>query len=82
MIYFDTTYLLKCYIKEPGWGEVRDLARKHERVACSIYGKLELHAALHRKLGEGDIAKEQMETIFLHFDFASGTSCNSHSNAV
>jgi hypothetical protein len=48
--------------------EDRDLARKHERVACSIYGKLEVHAALHRKFREGDITKEQMETIFLQFD--------------
>jgi len=25
MIYFDTAYLLKCYVKEPGWETVRGL---------------------------------------------------------
>ena len=60
MIYFDTAYLLKCYLKEPGWAEVRELAGQHERVACSIYGKMELHAELHRKLREREITKGQL----------------------
>jgi predicted nucleic acid-binding protein len=64
MIYFDTAYLLKCYIKETGWEEVRALARREESVACSAYGKLELHAALHRKLREGEITGEQLATVF------------------
>lgn len=68
MIYFDTAYLLKCYVKEPGWAEVRELAQRHEGVACSSYGKLEIHAALHRKLREREITKIQLETIFRQFD--------------
>lgn len=64
MIYFDTAYLLKCYIKETGWEEVRALARKEESAACSAYGKMELHAALHRKLREGEVTGEQLTTIF------------------
>ena len=35
MIYFYTAYLPKCYVREPGWEAVRDLARRHERIACS-----------------------------------------------
>jgi hypothetical protein len=68
MIYFDTAYLLKCYVKESGWEEARGLARQHERVACSIYGKMEVHAALHRKLREGDLLPEQLKTIFQQLD--------------
>ena len=64
MIYFDTAYLLKCYIKEVGWEEVRALARQREMVACSAYGKMELHAALHRKLWEGEVTGRQLTTIF------------------
>jgi predicted nucleic acid-binding protein len=64
MIYFDTAYLLKCYIKEVGWEEVRALARQREMVACSAYGKMELHAALHRKLREGEVTGRQLTTIF------------------
>lgn len=68
MIYFDTAYLLKCYVREPGWEKVRALARKHERVACCIFGKMEIHAALHRKLREGDLTLEQLETVFKQVD--------------
>jgi predicted nucleic acid-binding protein len=64
MIYFDTAYLLKCYIKEVGWEEVRALAQQREMVACSAYGKMELHAALHRKLREGEVTGRQLTTIF------------------
>ncbi len=64
MIYFDTAYLLKCYIKEVGWQEIRALARQNEMVACSAYGKMELYAALHRKLREGELSGRQLTTIF------------------
>ena len=64
MIYFDTAYLLKCYIKEIGWDKVRALARQEDSVACSAYGKMELHAALHRKLREGEVTGNQLATIF------------------
>jgi predicted nucleic acid-binding protein len=64
MIYFDTAYLLKCYVKEAGWQEVRALARQHDGVACSAYGKLELHAALHRKLRGREITRAQLRTVF------------------
>lgn len=68
MIYFDTAYLLKCYVKEPGWEKVRELAREREQVSCSVYGRMELHAALHRKYREGDLSQTQFETIFRQFD--------------
>ena len=68
MIYFDTAYLLKCYVKEPGWEAVRDLALQHERVACSIYGKMEVHAALHRKLREGDLLPGQLKVVYQQMD--------------
>lgn len=60
MTYFDTAYILKCYVKERGWEKVRALAHQHERITCSIYGRLELHAALHRKLREGELTQEQL----------------------
>ena len=68
MIYFDTAYLLKCYIKESGWETVRALARQAESVACSIYGRMELHAAFHRKLREGEVSGNQLTVIFRQID--------------
>ena len=64
MIYFDTAYLLKCYIKETGWEKVRALAREAESVACSVYGRMGIYAALHRKLREGEVSGDQLTVIF------------------
>ena len=61
--YFDTAYILKCYVKEHSWKKVRELAQRHDRIACSIYGRLELHAALHRKLREGELTDLQLDVI-------------------
>ena len=63
MIYFDTAYILKCYVKEYGWEKVRKFACDHGRIACSIYGRLELHAALHRKLREGELTEQQLNIV-------------------
>ena len=32
MTCFDTAYLVKCYVKEEGWQQVRKLARNQERL--------------------------------------------------
>lgn len=63
MIYFDTAYILKCYVKEHGWKEVREFARGHDRIVCSVYGRLELHAALHRKLREGELTTMHLDIV-------------------
>ena len=63
MIYFDTAYILKCYVKEHGWERVREFACGHERIGCSVYGRLELHAALHRKLREGELTSRHLDVV-------------------
>ncbi len=63
MNYFDTAYILKCYVKEDGWQDVRALAQSRERIACSVYGRLELHAALHRKMRENDLTQRQLDVV-------------------
>jgi predicted nucleic acid-binding protein len=68
MTYFDTGYLAKCCIDEEHSEEVRALARQSERIACSEYGRMELHAALHRKLREGAITRGQLDTVFRQID--------------
>jgi hypothetical protein len=55
MLYFDTSYLLKCYIAEDGYDNVRDLAREGGIIACCTYVRMELFTALHRKLREAEI---------------------------
>ena len=68
MTYFDTAYILKCYVKEHGWEQVRAFARGRERIACSVYGRLELHAALHRKLREGELTDRQLNIVLRQLD--------------
>lgn len=68
MTYFDTAYILKCYVKEYGWEQVRAFAHGRERIACSIYGRLELHAALHRKLREGEVTEQQLKVVLWQLD--------------
>ena len=48
MTYFDTACIVKCYVKEEGLQQLQEFVRDRERIACSIYGRLELHATLHR----------------------------------
>ena len=67
MTYFDTAYIVKCYVKEEGWQQVREFARKQERIACSVYGRLELHAALHRKTRENALTERQLEVVLGQF---------------
>jgi predicted nucleic acid-binding protein len=55
MVYFDTSCLLKCYVREDASEEVRRLASERGQVACCEFGRLELVSALHRKLREHSI---------------------------
>jgi predicted nucleic acid-binding protein len=55
-MYFDTTYLVRLYIDEPGSDALRRLAQT-EPIACCILGRIEVYAAFHRKLREGAISE-------------------------
>jgi len=52
LIYFDTAYLAKCYLAEPGYKIVRGLADESGAIACSDLGRAELAAVFHRHYRE------------------------------
>ncbi len=63
MIYFDTSYLLKCYVNEDGSDEVRALASDSDRIACCEFGRIELFAGFHRCLRERRLSRDELEVI-------------------
>jgi len=53
MIYFDSTYLAKCYLPELGHGEVRSVALKAGSLQSVALAKIEVASVFHRHLREG-----------------------------
>ena len=59
MIYFDTSYLVRLYYRDPGADAVRALAVTGH-LACAAHGQAEMMADFHRKLQEGAIRPRSM----------------------
>ena len=74
MIYFDTCYMLKCYLPEPGHAEVSELWRQSEDVVCCELGQVEFASALHRHLREDRITPDGLKEVLAtwHEDQAAG----------
>lgn len=74
MIYFDTAYLAKCYLNEPGANEVRALAAESPLIGCCQTGEVELAAVFHRHLREGKINRAEFQIVLeqFHSDQAAG----------
>ena len=63
MIYFDSSYMLKCYLPEHGHDEVTQVWEQAETVVCCELGKSEFVAAVHRHLREGRIADVGLQAV-------------------
>ena len=74
MLYFDTAYIAKCYLNEPGAPQVRQLASSAPGLASSEFARLEFFAVLHRQLREGKLTQAQIQQIagFFRQDAANG----------
>jgi predicted nucleic acid-binding protein len=62
VIYFDTAYIARLYLQDPGWQQVRTLAAT-DHVACCLHGRAETVAAFHRKFREGVINHQELGVL-------------------
>ena len=68
MIYLDTSYIVRLYLEDQGWEQVRVLAAT-ARVACSMHGRTEAISTFHRKLREGVFTTAQFHQVLEQFEF-------------
>jgi predicted nucleic acid-binding protein len=66
VIYFDTTYLVRLYLTEPGSEEVRELCAPHQLCSAS-HAQAEVPAAIHRAFREGRLSPEVFAAALAQF---------------
>jgi predicted nucleic acid-binding protein len=66
--YFDTAFILKCYIPEAGSEAVRRTAEGTEQLVSSELARAEFAAAVHRKRRERVLAKREADAVLEQFD--------------
>jgi predicted nucleic acid-binding protein len=65
--YFDSAYVVKCYLNEPESSEVRELARSSDSVTSSALCIAELACAVHRKVREGTLSADRALALREYF---------------
>lgn len=66
--YFDSAYVLKCYVPEADSGPVRDFAVQVTRLVTSELTRAEFASALHRQVREGRRSQEHAAACADQFD--------------
>jgi predicted nucleic acid-binding protein len=74
VIYFDSSYIIKCYVAEPGSAQVLNLAQSHPGRASALHGRIEFWSAVKRHVREGQLLLGQAEAVWRQFvlDEAAG----------
>lgn len=63
MIYFDTAYLLKCYLPERGHAEMRNVILQQRSACCCEFGRVEFLTGLRRAAREGRLPENAIATV-------------------
>ena len=67
MIYFDSAYVAKFYLNEPGQAEVRACAIDAGDVAICSLALVEVNSVFHRKMREGFLQPDDAAVLFAEF---------------
>jgi predicted nucleic acid-binding protein len=69
VIYFDTNYILKCYLTEHGSAEATGVFQQNAgNIACSRLGRVEWHATIRRKLITTELSVADVTRIRTQMD--------------
>jgi predicted nucleic acid-binding protein len=68
MIYFDSSYVAKCYLNETGSPSVRQLAQSQNALCCCEYGRIEVFSTFHRNWRERTLSKRHLDTVLAQFE--------------
>ena len=63
MIYLDTSYIVKCYVSEPGSDRILAWLEGQHGLVCSWQGRVELFSALHRHVQGGRLTAAQVRKV-------------------
>jgi predicted nucleic acid-binding protein len=66
-VYFDTAYIAKFYLNEPGSPRIRELVRKTDSIHSSWWAWAELQAVFHRNVREGCLLPDDARTLAARF---------------
>lgn len=67
MIFCDTSYLVRVYLEDAGWQEVRELCASDD-VAAAAHAEAETAAALHRAYREGRISFDRFADLMAQYE--------------
>ncbi len=68
MLYFDTAYLVRCYVAESGYQAVRELAAGQDAVAACELARVEFASAVRRKVQGGWLSARQAAIVWKQFE--------------
>ena len=68
MVYFDSPYIAKCYLREHGTDAVLDLAEANQGRSSLVLAVAEVQAAFHRHMREGRLSQSTFAKTCRRFD--------------
>lgn len=68
MIYFDATYIAKCYLNEPGADRLRELVYGADGLESCELARLEFGSILKRHVRERHVTRREMTAILKDFE--------------